>query len=223
MCHHLAEELRAPDVEFRPVHHVGLHIRPRVLEVDGVDSRIERGDDLLRRRDVRLWRAFLGSFDKMRQVERHVLCDVPGDIVPVAALDPALPLPEERGGHLAGEQVWQRVGASPECSGRGDGLHLGREVRRLERAAVDVGQVETGARLVGDRVREAGAGKVHRRCVLIAVLLIEVVAVLVVTEVVDVLLVLSLLGVVAGEVELVVLVVEPVVEVVIVCHLLAFR
>ena len=88
---------------------------------------------------------------------------------------------------------------------------------------MDVGQVEAGARLVGDRVREAGAGKVHRRCVLVAVLLVEVVAVLVVIEVVDVLLVLSLLGVVAGEVELVVLVVEPVVEVVIVCHLLAFR
>ena len=53
--------------------------------------------------------------------------------------------------------------------------------------------------------------------------MIIVVAVLFVIEVVDVLLVLSLLGVVAGEVELVVLVIEPVVEVVIVCHLLAFR
>ena len=101
-------------------------------------------------------------------------------------------------------------------------LHLGGHVGGLERAAVDVGEVEARACLVGERVVEVGAAEGDSG-LLVELVVLRVLLVVAYFLVVDVLVVLGVIDVVDDVVLVVVPVESAVVAVVIVCHCLAFR
>ena len=103
-------------------------------------------------------------------------------------------------------------------------LHLGSHVGRLERAAVDVGEVEAGACLVGDGVVEVRTGKMPYILGVIVIVVRVVILGIVVVLVFQLVIVFELIALVRAHaiLEVILVVGGAVVPVVIVCHELPF-